>query len=480
MWELLVCKLYICWKNVFYSPIKGTGWAGLAKMDPIIGEFTITSERDPAAFHTSFARAINLDEGYELALKSIYHGPVNNLVFPTFALRTEETYGKPLQTYETLSLNTERFYEAPSDVLLEMHKLLTAKLELHEMPTLFEKNGYMTLTMQRGTWLKVNERMFLNSVFKYTTYQSRKKRETKPYELNEYNFKKMWETVKHVKYRYLHRNKNKLKEEEEEEEEKKKMEALINGLETSIESLKDKDEEVSKKLTPEGFKSQLEATDIPNDITELTQKLFILSQKFDDQTFEADIEEVNRLIESIKEKYDDVDSKVERNTSAITRLDRSLTDGMKTIELKISEINSHLSGDESIEYSIDTSQIGSSEHKWLEVTTLAVSTTPIVRTKMAFLYASPVENSLINNHLSRLLTPIPITSKRGYNYVEFAQPLYRKISVRNFMDISFEIIDLHRNKVNFQLYGDDLAKDENGIPIREYPTILNLHIRRAI
>ena len=48
------------------------------------------------------------------------------------------------------------------------------------------------------------------------------------------------------------------------------------------------------------------------------------------------------------------------------------------------------------------------------------------------------------------------------------------------MDISFEIIDLHRNKVNFQLYGDDLAKDENGIPIREYPTILNLHIRRAI
>ena len=61
-------------------------------MDPIIGEFTITSGSDPAIFHTTFARAINLDEGYELGLKSIYHGPVNNLVFPKFILRSE---GKP-------------------------------------------------------------------------------------------------------------------------------------------------------------------------------------------------------------------------------------------------------------------------------------------------------------------------------------------------------------------------------------------------
>ena len=74
-----------------------------------------------------------------------------------------------------------------------------------------------------------------------------------------------------------------------------------------------------------------------------------------------------------------------------------------------------------------------------------------------------------------MLTPIPVTSKQGYNYVEFAQPLYRKISVRQFMDISFEILDKNGKKVAFNLYGDDLDQEN-----REYPTILNLHIRRAI
>ena len=74
-----------------------------------------------------------------------------------------------------------------------------------------------------------------------------------------------------------------------------------------------------------------------------------------------------------------------------------------------------------------------------------------------------------------MLTPIPVTSKQGYNYVEFTQPLYRKISVRHFMDISFEILDKNGKKVEFNLYGDDLDQEN-----REYPTILNLHIRRAI
>jgi len=96
------------------------------------------------------------------------------------------------------------------------------------------------------------------------------------------------------------------------------------------------------------------------------------------------------------------------------------------------------------------------------------------------LYASPVENSFINQHLSRLLTPIPVTSKVGYNYVEFAQPLYRKIEVTHFMDISLEIIGPDQERIKFNLFGDDLKLDKDGNPVREYPTILNLHIRRAI
>ena len=89
-------------------------------MDPIIGEFTVTSGSDPAIFHTTFARAVNLDEGYELGLKSIYHGPVNNLVFPKFILRSKGAGG----LYHMLELNAKRFYPAPSDVLLEIHKLI--------------------------------------------------------------------------------------------------------------------------------------------------------------------------------------------------------------------------------------------------------------------------------------------------------------------------------------------------------------------
>ena len=472
-------------------------------MDPIIGEFTITSGNDPATFHTSFARAINLDEGYELALKSIYHGPVNNLVFPTFILRSEETYGSPMETYQLIRLNTERFYEAPSDVLLEMHKQLIPKLDLHEIPTLFEKNGYMTLTMPKGLWLKVNERMFLNSVFKYTTYPSRQKRTTEDNEkkltehekyindldaaqaankytleaietdiaplttsLKTYDLKEIADTVDVLKRRTRLLNTAKTK-----------TKTSIEGLEKNVKTLMEIDQELVFK---KGFDKHLEETKIPVKVNELTEKLFRLTAKIDEQTLEDDLEAANIAIEAIKEQYALFDTKVTDNISEITRLDRSLTNGMETIKHQISEINNHLSDGESIEYSIDTSQIGSSEHKWLEVTTLAVSTTPIVRTKMAFLYASPVENSLINNRLSRMLTPIPITSKRGYNYVEFAQPLYRKIDVRNFMDISFEIIDLHKNKVKFQLFGDDLATDEKGNPIREYPTILNLHIRRPI
>ena len=50
-------------------------------MDPIVGEFTITSGDDPSDFHTTFPRAIKLEDGYEIALKSISHGPVNNLTY---------------------------------------------------------------------------------------------------------------------------------------------------------------------------------------------------------------------------------------------------------------------------------------------------------------------------------------------------------------------------------------------------------------
>ena len=437
-------------------------------MDPIIGEFTITSGSDPALFHTTFARSVNLDEGYELALKSIYHGPVNNLVFPKFILRSE---GKP-GLYHMLELTAKRFYPAPSDVLLEMHKLMLPILKAHELPTLFEKNGYLTLTMQKGMWIEVYEEMFLNSVFKYTLYDLiRQKRKI---EVN--TFEDVNTTMNALKARvnYLDRMKKE----------------RIDVIELEIKKLEVID---GRLIDSEEFKEYIEQS--PK-LKKLTKHLFEMTIQLDGKTsveeFDEGMKKIEQSIDEIKSDYDvfernlqhnvddiaALDESLQRNVDDIATLDESLRISLSSIKLEISAINNHIRGDEAgIEYSADTSQIASipEARKHLLVSTLAVTMTPIVRTKLAFLYASPVENSLINNKESRMLTPIPVTSKQGYNYVEFAQPLYRKISVRHFMDISFEILDKNGKKVQFNLYGDDLDQES-----REYPTILNLHIRPAI
>ena len=437
-------------------------------MDPIIGEFTITSGSDPAIFHTTFARAINLDEGYELGLKSIYHGPVNNLVFPKFILRSE---GKP-GLYHMLELTAKRFYPAPSDVLLEMHKLMLPILKAHELPTLFEKNGYLTLTMQKGMWIEVYEEMFLNSVFKYTLYDLiRQKRKI---EVN--TFEDVNTTMNALKARvnYLDRMKKE----------------RIDVIELEIKKLEVID---GRLIDSEEFKEYIETS--PK-LKKLTKHLFEMTIQLDGKTsveeFNKGMKKIDQSIDEIKSDYDvfernlqrnvddiaALDESLQRNVDDIATLDESLRISLNSIKLEISAINNHIRGDEAgIEYSADTSQIASipEARKHLLVSTLAVTMTPIVRTKLAFLYASPVENSLINNKESRMLTPIPVTSKQGYNYVEFTQPLYRKISVRHFMDISFEILDKNGKKVQFNLYGDDLDQES-----REYPTILNLHIRPAI
>ena len=426
-------------------------------MDSIIGEFTITSGSDPAIFHTSFPRAVNLDEGYELGLKSIYHGPVNNLVFPKFILRSKGAGG----LYHMLKLNAKRFYPAPSDVLLEMHKLILPILKAHEMPTLFEKNGYLTLNMEEGMWIEVYEEMFLNSVFKYTLYdeENRKKRKIEMTNFEDVN-KSMAALQKRVNYL-----------------DTKKRER-IEVVERDILKLEKIDKELADAYS-DTFKDHIKKS---SKMEKLTRDLFVITKKIDEKTSEVEFEEnmkkIDQTIAEIKDDYENFEKKVKRNVDDIASLNRSLTTGLGSIKLEISSIKNHISGDMAgIEYSTDTSQIATNPktRERLLVSTLAVSMTPIVRTKLAFLYASPVENSLINNKESRMLTPIPVLSKQGYNYIEFAQPLYRKISVRQFMDISFEILDKNGKKVDFNLYGDDLDQEN-----REYPTILNLHMRRAI
>lgn len=73
----------------------------------------------------------------------------------------------------------------------------------------------------------------------------------------------------------------------------------------------------------------------------------------------------------------------------------------------------------------------------------------------AFVYASVVENSYINNFPSRLLAVVPMQSgfvdgdKTGYHYHEFTTPTYFKFAIREFSQIFFQIRDLDGEILEF-------------------------------
>jgi DNA repair ATPase RecN len=201
------------------------------------------------------------------------------------------------------------------------------------------------------------------------------------------------------------------------------------------------------------------------------------------------LQESENLLSEIEDKY----AKLEKDIfSGRVNLKRELVQQDKQIMIlgenldqveykldyygkKIESVINHLQPDVKQSYAIDTMRIATALDGILALSQISVKVTPVIKTDLAFLYSSIVENSLINNKESRLLTTIPITSRRGYNYFQFSQPIYRTISVRQFMDISFQLLDKKGNFFKFNLYGDDVTEVN-----REYPTILNLHIRQAI
>lgn len=93
------------------------------------------------------------------------------------------------------------------------------------------------------------------------------------------------------------------------------------------------------------------------------------------------------------------------------------------------------------------------------------------RTSCGFLYSNIVTNSIINESSARLVTAIPIISKKGYNYYEFTNPCYKRVSVSAFTDLSFVLTDQNGRDLYFDQY---FHPDSDVI---EYPTIINLHIR---
>ena len=440
-------------------------------MDSIIGEFTIISGSDPSTFHTTFARSVRLEEGYQLGIKSLYHGPVKNLVYTKFTLHSTNT-SKELEL-------TPRFYRAPSDILLDIHQAL-ANVGI-PVPLLFEKDGQMKMKMPEGFWIEVNEAMFLNQNFKYVLHEpstvsrrserTRKRKPVRPPQLKTDALDSIKEKIANIElivtgdgsldtglqngFMFI--------------------KAQVDVLEVNIETLSNldvwKQPGETKKLFNE-ISDKLE--DLNDDFDELSRT------RVDKDVFEGKYKNISDNILVINRKVKEVEKTIVDNAESINTLQGQvvfLTSAYDKATYAMEELDKSIKRgeepDRDHKYSIDTSQMASRRKQRLHVSEISVSMKPVEKTILAFLYASPVENSLINDKESRLLAPFPVNSKNGYSYVEFAQPIYRDISVRQFMDISFYILDSNGKKIDFNLYGDDIDQEH-----REYPTILNLHIRR--
>ena len=71
--------------------------------------------------------------------------------------------------------------------------------------------------------------------------------------------------------------------------------------------------------------------------------------------------------------------------------------------------------------------------------------------EMGFLYCDIVENSYINNNVSRLLSIIPLRNLHYHNtrFYEFSNPNYYPISLKQFEGISFQMSDSQGQIIEF-------------------------------
>jgi hypothetical protein len=94
-----------------------------------------------------------------------------------------------------------------------------------------------------------------------------------------------------------------------------------------------------------------------------------------------------------------------------------------------------------------------------------------------FLYSDVVKDSIINNSYARLMTCVPLQSKKGYNFIECRNPDYKPLAVNSFTDLSFVIVNQNGEDIKFD-HSSGCGSFYNPISSVEFPTILNLHVRR--
>ena len=105
--------------------------------------------------------------------------------------------------------------------------------------------------------------------------------------------------------------------------------------------------------------------------------------------------------------------------------------------------------------------------------------------ELGFVYCSVVEDSLIDNKLSRLLTIIPIPKNQSYVFFEPATPCYHSISVLEFSNISIEIRDSDGELLEFaqpteRSCNRNIHYSSRAVLSTVLPIILRLTLRKAI
>ena len=477
------------------------------KMDPIIGDFTLTSKtaktppnpdyENPAIISTTFPRAIKQNEGYEISLKSIAHAPVKNLVRSEFDLVTS-TF-KEIMWYhipKTYSLPS-RFYESQSDLLMEIYRILGA---LDDPPPmiLYKKDGETTLKFTSSHTIDIHSDIFLNRPFKYNLFEdemmktvSRKKRV-------------LDEDATPRKKRYFEASGPNMGLKFDVRQTKVDR---IRRLELALEKLHQTWTPMRDYYTDVDFKH---ITDAYQDWRDQTKVL--VSWKLDKRAFEIQLTDANVKLKTFEEKLATLPALVAK-TSAIDKEKIKIElDNLKTsinevtdraneaqeeydivldrLELKIDKnhqamtnmvkvLTKELGHDSTQLMATDTSNFVSTKDKAIiRAREITVSSKPIVTTRLGFLYCNVIENSLINNKESRLLCIFPIISKRGYSFYEVREAIYKPISVLQFSTITFTILDSEGDLVEFSLEGDQLTN--RGNRKRKYPTLLNLHIQKRL
>ena len=486
-------------------------------MDYLIGDFTIQSGDDPAVFETTFPRAVNLDEGLEIAIKSIAFGPIKNLLYPTVKLSNSKKEW-PLHL-------ADRFYESQADILLEIHRQVLNWEQTYgsKISKFVEKNNELNLELIFGFYLEFHEDMFLNRPFKYKSHEGTKnKREIKysvgkktvrggkrkdPKVLLIERVERLEKSVATLERLFAEFKRLRVSSQEGFMDGRFVDETSMTEITSRNDDLRDAillfvDEEydfMREDIGKQNEQLDLFRESIAKKEAQLDEILANIGYGDDGSGMKLDVnaftEEVKQLIENLKASKAEINSlKVQtdniqkmcktisenHNTfkdemeSEVSNLKRSIEQSNSDVMHVMSQILDKMGYDDDQIIASDTTNYSTSTKDKLYTTKVTVSKTIIPSFQMGFLYGDMIERSWLNNQETRLMTTIPLKCQRGYNYYEFKNPVYKSIRVLKFDRLFFYILDKNGSPMKFNLFGD--GKNDN----KEFPTILNFHVRSTI